>query len=956
MNYTDIEMDKIILEDDKCYCLIKTNTNTILQCQLLPTKNSKFCNNHYIIYNVLAINVGINNLNKLPRCIGCLKLFNKSNSEYCNKCIGDETKCKWFTARNKEIRRCTKNAQNGFTTCFQHKTYENDDVRLIRVCKKCKKVLKICDFVGRETYNTCNNCNDIVLANMCKYVFKNRNVCTHKKYNDIDFCKNHEWLGTVMRDEQNGIRHCRYYTRGCKAILEPDRKEKACEACLAKCRKYDTIKNNTDRLLIIKENELLLLNNEARCYYCDEIYDLECFKNNKGVIKTTKCKECRKKTNNNESTRKPRKYLERYYEYIKKIKKHKYQTQLTYELSKEYFNTECFYCDDKPYSVGGIDRIVNEFRAYIIINMVPCCRTCNFMKCTKTIENFIKICTHIAIYSGKLILDPNETYNYDYSLFYNSPNTNYYTYKRDAERRGIEFRLSEIEFNNISSQKCNYCGYIKQNLLSGVDRIDSNGIYIKGNVVSACTTCNLLKNDQNIDVFYDKCVKIAKKFRNVNIDDEIKKTTDYFLAKSVELSKFPSQYAHPYHTTDDDIKKLFNSQHLSVMLEEENDDVQDNPQYNKYKHVETFDENYRKNGILPQTFYINITPANIYYKALTNIIRKVKSQKRPPKFYKNLAPSYDKLIYDDNIKLIKFIPIHANTSKLEQIWDFFYAKITKKMFCYNCTKILLMDQNSNKYCGIVAISFNYVYSDINNLYKWDQELFHRNNLLNGIILEHIPLGSLEKIRSAKNLLYNLLFSQEMLELLSTINKCPILSFGVLYPSTYICKTSNKKLIGQFELYQCNEIDDNVIKDAHHFIKSNNIIPYDDSRFKESFNLYTTMHVSVYHMNPISTYKNLWHCPVYDNSDLILSQYCDIGDIYLKEYGIDINKKKTMANILHAYLNNDDTQSNDDKQSNDNKQSNNKQSHNNQLNNNENKSRFKSNRNKSNKNKSNRNKK
>jgi hypothetical protein len=79
----------------------------------------------------------------------------------------------------------------------------------------------------------------------------------------------------------------------------------------------------------------------------------------------------------------------------------------------------------------------------------------------------------------------------------------YNQYVRDANKRGIDFKLKKSVFIALTKQPCYYCGSLPTNnitysnvsiLWNGIDRINSNGAYTKDNVRSCCTNCNRAKH------------------------------------------------------------------------------------------------------------------------------------------------------------------------------------------------------------------------------------------------------------------------------------------------------------------------------------------------------------------------------------------------------------------------------------------------------------------------------
>lgn len=90
----------------------------------------------------------------------------------------------------------------------------------------------------------------------------------------------------------------------------------------------------------------------------------------------------------------------------------------------------------------------------------------------------------------------------------------YDSYQRGAKGRGIEFKLSKLEFEILIKDNCYYCGAPPQKVViikrlldvieyshNGIDRIDSNLNYTIDNCVPCCWMCNRAKWNLPVDDF-----------------------------------------------------------------------------------------------------------------------------------------------------------------------------------------------------------------------------------------------------------------------------------------------------------------------------------------------------------------------------------------------------------------------------------------------------------------------
>lgn len=97
----------------------------------------------------------------------------------------------------------------------------------------------------------------------------------------------------------------------------------------------------------------------------------------------------------------------------------------------------------------------------------------------------------------------------------------FYEYKYAAKQRGLLFELAAMEFRELTSSDCKYCG-AKPNKLAratkgtrvhyvynGIDRFDNQYGYTKENCVPCCSTCNHMKCQMVVSDFLAHAKRIA---------------------------------------------------------------------------------------------------------------------------------------------------------------------------------------------------------------------------------------------------------------------------------------------------------------------------------------------------------------------------------------------------------------------------------------------------------------
>ena len=230
------------------------------------------------------------------------------------------------------------------------------------------------------------------------------------------------------------------------------------------------------------------------------------------------------------------------------IKRGAIRRGLVLDLTKEQVRIlakkPCYYCGCSPKQVSksygrgdfiynGLDRIDNTI-GYLLGNVVPCCKKCNFAKNTMPINVFREwIVSAYKHFGSKLYARPIHSFveagdgvveqKEQGVAFIETTGFNrlYSRIKRDAKRRDNEFDLSKDDVEKLVQRPCYYCGVQPKQicgkgkgsiLYNGIDRVDNDKGYLKDNVVTCCKHCNYAKRTMSPERFYELVRKVYKHF------------------------------------------------------------------------------------------------------------------------------------------------------------------------------------------------------------------------------------------------------------------------------------------------------------------------------------------------------------------------------------------------------------------------------------------------------------
>lgn len=91
-------------------------------------------------------------------------------------------------------------------------------------------------------------------------------------------------------------------------------------------------------------------------------------------------------------------------------------------------------------------------------------------------------------------------------------------YKNNAEERGLDWKLTKSQFNELVYSNCYYCGSLPKEYkskygkhktqINGIDRVDNSKGYTSENCVPCCKICNYAKNDMGRREFFEWVTRV----------------------------------------------------------------------------------------------------------------------------------------------------------------------------------------------------------------------------------------------------------------------------------------------------------------------------------------------------------------------------------------------------------------------------------------------------------------
>jgi len=96
-------------------------------------------------------------------------------------------------------------------------------------------------------------------------------------------------------------------------------------------------------------------------------------------------------------------------------------------------------------------------------------------------------------------------------------NTRLSAIKQQAKKKGIFWNdnMTISICKNLMESKCFYCGFLSNETLNGIDRMDSSSDYKIENCVSCCKICNFIKKCLDPNTFIKRCMHISYIFNDI---------------------------------------------------------------------------------------------------------------------------------------------------------------------------------------------------------------------------------------------------------------------------------------------------------------------------------------------------------------------------------------------------------------------------------------------------------
>jgi len=227
-----------------------------------------------------------------------------------------------------------------------------------------------------------------------------------------------------------------------------------------------------------------------------------------------------------------------------------YNKDLPFDIFYKLTQQNCFYCNSPPFNkintskkrtdsvafvYSGLDRL-NPSLNHNENNIVPCCKTCNFLKGDRNTDDFNICISRLKQLSWVSTEECRELSKKIDADCLDIKTNFYFSIKKIFTERYSDGDLTIKQFFQLSQMNCYYCDSEKLNYYSsyksdktvsekrkstsyfrynGLDRIDNNLPHNFDNCIPCCRFCNVSKNNNKFVWFMIQLNNI--KINNVEI-------------------------------------------------------------------------------------------------------------------------------------------------------------------------------------------------------------------------------------------------------------------------------------------------------------------------------------------------------------------------------------------------------------------------------------------------------
>lgn len=293
--------------------------------------------------------------------------------------------------------------------------------------------------------------------------------CEFPKSQTNDYCGKHQRNYLYEQLINDGKIPCRLFFRGCDAVVSV---KGSCDDCREKLASKKKPTNCSYEACIYRTNGAKYCGKHLREAFHDEEKEkgIKYCNVERGCFKLcekeyTRCKECRNQEN--QCDRELRKVRTEMHNVIEKNPNITMQICLDCGKNFEKFKTG----HGKP-----------SMR----------CRDCN---------------KRVADQDAKRV-DRERNYKNEY---FKNLESHFKSYIHSALKRNYAVNINFDDFKSLVTKECHYCGYLKDQEVNGIDRINNDIGYEKSNCVSCCEVCNMMKHYYHPLFFIELCKIISGK-------------------------------------------------------------------------------------------------------------------------------------------------------------------------------------------------------------------------------------------------------------------------------------------------------------------------------------------------------------------------------------------------------------------------------------------------------------